>query len=146
MAGYWNQPEATAETIDPEGWLRTGDVGEMDGAGYVYVRDRLKDMIITGGENVYAVEVESVLALHPGVGEVAVIGTPDARWGEAVTAVIVPRGNATVTARALAAWARGQLAGYKTPRRVIFVDALPRNPSGKVLKRVLRHTYGATTA
>ncbi len=146
MAGYWNQPEATAETIDPDGWLRTGDVGEMDGAGYVYVRDRLKDMIITGGENVYAVEVESVLALHPGVGEVAVIGTPDARWGEAVTAVIVPRGNATVTARALAAWARGQLAGYKTPRRVIFVDALPRNPSGKVLKRVLRHTYGATTA
>jgi long-chain acyl-CoA synthetase len=143
MAGYWNQPEATAKTLDRDGWLRTGDIGELDDAGYLHVRDRLKDMIITGGENVYAAEVESVLARHPSVGEVAVIGTPDARWGEAVTAVIVLRGNAPLAPQALTAWARTQLAGYKTPRRVIFVDALPRNPSGKVLKRVLRDTHGA---
>jgi len=144
MAGYWNQPDTTARTIDRDGWLHTGDVGEMDDAGYLYVRDRIKDMIITGGENVYAAEVESVLADHPDVAEVAVIGTPHPKWGEAVTAVVVPRPGATIESEALSSWARVRLAGYKTPRRVIVADALPRNPSGKVLKRVLRQTYGAT--
>ena len=134
MLGYWQRPDATAETLR-HGWLHTGDLGRMDGRGYLYLLDRAKDMIITGGSNVYAVEVEAVLAGEEGVRDVAVVGVPDRTWGELVVAVVV--GDPAVEAR-LAERCRRQLAGYKQPRRFAFVDALPRNSYGKVLKRELR--------
>ncbi|EOM74988.1 acyl-CoA synthetase [Rhodococcus rhodnii] len=140
MAGYWRNPEATARAIDEDGWFHTGDLGRVDEDGYVYVIDRIKDMIITGGENVYPAEVESVLYDHPAVAEVAVIGLPDDTWGESVTAVVAT-GGADLDLDDLARFARERLAGYKVPRRLEFVDALPRNPSGKILKFVLRENY-----
>jgi acyl-CoA synthetase (AMP-forming)/AMP-acid ligase II len=142
MRAYWNRPEATAEALRG-GWLHTGDAGRLDDEGFLYLADRIKDMIISGGENVYPREVEDVIAALPEVADVAVIGVPDDRWGEAVKAVIVPAPAATLTAEALIAWCRSQLAGYKAPRSVDFVDALPRNASGKVLKTVLREPYWA---
>ncbi|RAY12781.1 fatty acid--CoA ligase [Actinomadura craniellae] len=140
--GYWRNPEATAEAFLPGGWLRTGDAGSLDADGYLYLHDRLKDMIISGGENVYPAEVESVLAGHPGVLESAVIGVPSDRWGEVPHAVVVRRPGAPEVAEAeLISWLRDRLAHYKCPAAVTFVDALPRNASGKVLKRELRRPW-----
>ncbi|MBX3593400.1 long-chain-fatty-acid--CoA ligase [Sphingomonas sp.] len=141
MLGYWNLPQATVETITPEGWVRTGDAGYLDADGYLFLCDRIKDMIISGGENIYPIEVENVLASHPAVAEVAVIGVPDDRWGETVKAVVVPKDGASVTAEALIAYARNAIAGYKVPRSVDFVGQLPRNSAGKILKRELRAPY-----
>jgi acyl-CoA synthetase (AMP-forming)/AMP-acid ligase II len=135
MTGYWRGPELTADTL-VDGWLRTGDMGRMDERGYVYVVDRKKDMIITGGENVYPREVEEALHGHPAVQEAAVIGVPDDVWGEAVHAIVVPA--AETSAEELIAFCRERLAHYKCPRTVELREALPRTPSGKVLKRALR--------
>jgi acyl-CoA synthetase (AMP-forming)/AMP-acid ligase II len=146
MAGYWNMPEATAEAITPGGWLRTGDVGRVDDEGYLYIEDRVKDMIITGGENVYSAEVERVLRQHPDVAEVAVIGVPDEKWGETVKAVVVPAPGAAPDEAALIAFTRDRLAHYKCPTSVSMVPALPRNPTGKVLKRQLRSILLLTPA
>jgi long-chain acyl-CoA synthetase len=142
--GYWGQPEETGKLYTGDGWLRTGDAGYLDSEGYLFVTDRIKDMIVTGGENVYPIEVEQVLAAHPDVADVAVIGTPDEQWGEAVTAVVVRRDGAGANAAELREFARGQLAGYKLPKRIEFASTLPRSASGKVLKRELRATYSAT--
>jgi acyl-CoA synthetase (AMP-forming)/AMP-acid ligase II len=141
MSGYWNRPEATAETIRPDGWLRTGDAGFMNEDGYFFVHDRVKDMIVSGGENVYPAEVENAILGCPGVADAAVISVPDARWGEAVKAVVVPAPGETPDPQAIIAWARQRIAGYKTPKSVDFVSALPRNASGKVLRRELRRPY-----
>ncbi|MGV9711522.1 acyl-CoA synthetase [Gordonia sp. NPDC003424] len=143
MAGYWNRPEATAAAIDEDGWFHTGDVGREDDDGYIFVIDRVKDMVITGGENVYPAEVESVLYSHPAVAEVAIVGLPDDKWGEAVTAVIATAPDSAVTLAELREFASGRLAGYKLPLRLEFLDALPRNPSGKVLKYQLRERFGS---
>ena len=136
--GYWNNPEATAAAIDPEGWLHTGDVASADEDGYYWIVDRVKDLVITGGENVYPAEVENVLYDHGGVAEVAVIGLPDERWGETVVAVVVPRPGETVSVEELRDFARDRLARFKLPTRVELVSELPRTASGKVLKYVLR--------
>ncbi|MET7392045.1 AMP-binding protein [Dactylosporangium sp. NPDC005572] len=135
--GYWNAPEATAQTLRA-GQMSTGDGGYVDEAGYLYLTDRIKDMIITGGENVFCPEVEAVLAAHPAVTEVAVIGLPDATWGQRVHAVLVTAPGADTTPEDLDAWCRERLAGYKRPRSYEFVAALPRNAVGKILKRELR--------
>jgi acyl-CoA synthetase (AMP-forming)/AMP-acid ligase II len=140
MVGYWRRPDATAEAIRG-GWFHTGDAGLMDADGFIFIKDRIKDMIVSGGENVYPAEIEALLASHPEIAEAAVIGVPDAKWGEAVKAVVVARPGSALTAEALIAWTGGRLAGYKRPRSVDFVDALPRNASGKLLKRVLREPY-----
>jgi long-chain acyl-CoA synthetase len=144
MAGYWKNPAATAATITDDGWLKSGDAGYFDADGYLYLRDRIKDMIVSGGENVYPTEVENVLMTHPEVGDVAVIGVPDDRWGEAVKAVVVPAvPGIEPDTDGLLAFARARLAGYKLPKSVDFVEVLPRNPSGKLLKRELREPYWA---
>lgn len=142
MLGYWKLPEATASTMK-DGWVATGDIGYMDEDGYVYMYDRAKDMIITGGENVYPAEVESGIYGHPDVQEVAVIGVPDAKWGEAVKAVCVPKPGHTIDPDSIIGWARERLAGFKVPKSVDTIAALPRNPSGKILRRELRAPYWA---
>jgi acyl-CoA synthetase (AMP-forming)/AMP-acid ligase II len=139
MKGYLNRPDATDEAITEDGWFRTGDIGRVDEDGYIFVEDRLKDMIITGGENVYSIEVERVLAEHPAVAEVAVIGVPDEKWGEAVKAVVALEGE--VSEGDLIAWAAERLAKYKCPKTVDVVDALPRNPTGKIMKKDLRKPH-----
>ncbi|SHM61144.1 long-chain-fatty-acid--CoA ligase [Cryptosporangium aurantiacum] len=136
--GYHNQPDTTAALLDADGWLHTGDIGSLDAEGYLTISDRLKDMIITGGENVFPAEVEAVLADHPDVAGVAVVGRPDPTWGEAVVAVVVPQPGSTPDPDGLVAFARERLAGYKLPKSVDYVDALPLGPTGKVLKRELR--------
>jgi acyl-CoA synthetase (AMP-forming)/AMP-acid ligase II len=141
MRGYWNNPDATAATIDAEGWLRTGDAGYLDEDGYLYIHDRVKDMIISGGENVYPAEVENALYSHPKVADVAVIGVPDAKWGEAVKACVVVKTGEELGEAELIAHARTLIAGYKCPKSVDFIEALPRNPSGKILRRELRAPY-----
>lgn len=141
MRGYWRQPEATAAAIDADGWYRSGDAGWRDADGDLFIHDRVKDMIVSGGENVYPAEVENVIDGHPDVAEVAVIGVPDERWGEAVKAVIVPKPNAPRDADSIIAWARQRIGGFKVPKSVNFVDALPRNATGKVLRRALREQY-----
>ena len=141
MVGYWNLTEATAATISEDGWLRSGDAGYLDEDGYLYIHDRVKDMIVSGGENVYPAEVENAVFGCPGVAEVAVIGIPDARWGEAVKAVVVKREGADLTEADVIAWARKQIAGYKIPKSVDFIAAIPRNASGKILRRELREPY-----
>lgn len=141
MAGYWKRDEATRQVLSADGWFRSGDAGYFDDDGYLYLVDRVKDMIVTGGENVYPAEVERVLALHPDVAEVAVIGTPCSKWGEQVTAVIVPTRPDHADAATIVAAARESLAGYKLPKRVYFTDELPRNATGKVLRRNLRELY-----
>jgi acyl-CoA synthetase (AMP-forming)/AMP-acid ligase II len=145
MLGYWNQPEATQAAVTDDGWFRSGDAGSVDSDGYLYIRDRVKDMIISGGENVYPAEVESVLMGHPAVADVAVIGVPDDRWGETVKAVVVPSAERDDDPDALElellAWSRERLAGYKCPTSVDWAEMLPRNPSGKILKRDLRAPY-----
>ncbi|MDN5918480.1 MAG: long-chain fatty acid--CoA ligase [Pseudonocardia sp.] len=135
MDGYWQRPEATAEVLDAQGWFHSGDVATVDEDGYVRIVDRLKDMIISGGENVYPAEVESAVHDFPGVAECAVVGMPDERWGEVGRAVVVPSPGAFVDPDALLAFLRERLAGYKVPRSVVFSGALPRTPSGKIRKR-----------
>jgi acyl-CoA synthetase (AMP-forming)/AMP-acid ligase II len=137
LSGYWRNPEAT-QTSFVDGWFRSGDVGVWDEDGYLYIVDRKKDMILTGGENVYPREVEEVLYEHPAVVEAAVLGAPDPKWGEKVVAVICARPGQPVTGADLVAFCRARIASYKKPRHVVFIDALPRNASGKVLKRELR--------
>jgi len=138
MLGYLDDPAATREAIDPGGWLHTGDVGHLDPDGYLTITDRLKDMYICGGFNVYPAEVEQVLVRLEGVAEAAVVGIPDGRLGEVGRAYLVPRPGCTLDAEAVLAWCRPRLANYKLPRQVVFRDSLPRNPSGKTLKRLLR--------
>jgi acyl-CoA synthetase (AMP-forming)/AMP-acid ligase II len=142
MSGYWRRPDATAETLR-HGWLHTGDLGTLGADGVLRLLDRTKDMIISGGSNVYAVEVEAVLSAHPDVADVAVVGLPDDTWGELVVAVVVPREGATLDEGGLEAHCRSCLAGYKLPRRWVRAEALPRNAYGKVLKRELRTSLGA---
>jgi acyl-CoA synthetase (AMP-forming)/AMP-acid ligase II len=146
MAGYFKLPQATAETLDSDGWLRTGDAGFIDADGYLYIRDRVKDMIITGGENVYPVEVENAIREHPAVAEVAVIGVADDKWGELVTAVIVPKPGSAPEPSAIIAWARERIASFKAPKRIEFISALPRNAQGKILRRELRDQFRSTKA
>jgi acyl-CoA synthetase (AMP-forming)/AMP-acid ligase II len=141
MGGYWGQPQATAAAITPDGWLRSGDGGHMDADGYVYVTDRIKDMIISGGENIYPAEIERVLAEHPSIGDVAVIGVPDERWGEVPKAVVVAAPAASVDIEQVLAYCREHLASFKCPKSIDVVDALPRNPTGKILKKDLRKPY-----
>jgi long-chain acyl-CoA synthetase len=141
MKGYWHNPEATAATIGPDGWLRTGDVAYFDADGFVYLHDRVRDMIVTGGENVYPAEVENALMSHPAVADCAVFGVPSQRWGEAVKAVVVLSPGKAVTPDELISFARGRIAGYKVPRSVDFAGGLPRNPTGKVLKKELREPH-----
>ncbi|HUZ11616.1 MAG TPA: long-chain-fatty-acid--CoA ligase [Caulobacteraceae bacterium] len=141
MKGYWNRPEATAEAIDADGWFRSGDAGYFDADGYLYVHDRVKDMIVSGGENVYPAEVENALFSHPAVADAAVIGVPDERWGEAVKAIVVLKAGAAADPPGIIAHCRERIGGYKLPKSVDFVEALPRNPSGKVLRRELRKPY-----
>ncbi|MGH3495920.1 MAG: long-chain-fatty-acid--CoA ligase [Nocardioidaceae bacterium] len=141
--GYWRRPEETAVAVTPDGWLRTGDAGYVDGDGYLFLTDRIKDMIVTGAENVYPVDVENVLAGHPDVADVAVIGVPDDTWGETVKAVVVRRQGSHVGEAELLEFAHDRLAGFKRPRSVDFVADLPRNATGKLLKRVLREPYWA---
>ncbi|HSE93740.1 MAG TPA: long-chain-fatty-acid--CoA ligase [Methylomirabilota bacterium] len=139
--GYWNRPDETARTLTPDGWLRTGDAGFLDAEGYLFLTDRVKDMIISGGENVYPAEVENALSEHPDVADVAVIGVPDETWGETVKAIVVPKPGVTPRAEDIIAFTRVRLAHYKCPTSVDFARALPRNPSGKLLKRELREPY-----
>jgi acyl-CoA synthetase (AMP-forming)/AMP-acid ligase II len=141
MMGYWNNPDATGETITRDGWLRTGDAGYIDAEGYLFLTDRVKDMIVSGGENVYPIEVENVLAAHPAIADVAVIGVPDARWGETVKAVVVLKPGACAEPAELIGFCRDRIAHFKCPTSVDFIDVVPRNPSGKVLKRELREPY-----
>lgn len=139
MAGYWGKPELTAQAVR-DGWMHTGDGGYLDEDGYLYIVDRLKDMIITGGENVYSAEVENAVAAHPSVASCAVIGVPDDHWGERVHAVIVLKPGQTATQEEIRAHAKTLIAGYKAPRSVEFIEAMPLSPAGKILKRELRAT------
>jgi long-chain acyl-CoA synthetase len=141
MLGYWQKPDETAATILDGGWLRTGDAGFLDDEGYLFLHDRIKDMIVSGGENIYPAEVENVLLAVVGVADAAVIGVPDATWGETVKAIVVLSPGAAVSAERIIAFCRDRLAHYKCPTSVEFVAALPRNPSGKILKRELREPY-----
>ena len=135
--------EATGATIDANGWLRTGDAGYLDADGYLYIHDRVKDMIISGAENIYPAEVESAIYGHPSVAEVAVIGVPDDKWGEVVKAVVALKPGAEADADAIIAFARTRIAAFKAPKSVDFIDALPRNASGKILRKDLREPYWA---
>lgn len=141
MVGYWNLPDATKKTVGADGWLRTGDAGYMDEDGYLYIHDRIKDMIISGGENVYPAEVESALSFHPDIAEVAVVGVPDETWGEAVKAIVVLKPGKEASATDIMRFARERIAGYKSPKSIDFIPALPRNGSGKILRRELRDPY-----
>jgi long-chain acyl-CoA synthetase len=141
MVGYWRRPEATVEAITSDGWLRTGDVGRLDEEGYLFILDRAKDTIISGGENIYPAEVENAIFGHPDVADVAVIGIPSERWGEEVMAIIVPRAGREVDLSSVTAWTRERIAHFKAPKRIALVAELPRNAGGKVLKRVLREPY-----
>jgi len=141
MKGYWNMPEETAKSIVKGGWFRSGDAGYFDKDGYVYIFDRVKDMIVSGGENVYPAEVENALMAHPAIADVAVIGVPDEKWGEVPMALVVRKPDTTVTEQEIISFARERLAGFKTPKTVGWIDALPRNPSGKILKKILREPY-----
>ncbi|MCW0212491.1 MAG: long-chain-fatty-acid--CoA ligase [Pseudonocardia sp.] len=143
MSGYWRRPDATTSAITPDGWLRSGDGGHVDEDGYVYVTDRIKDMIISGGENIYPAEIERVLAEHPAVADVAVIGVPDDRWGEVPKAIVVAAPGAQVDQDEILAFCRDQLASFKCPKTVDVLDELPRNPTGKILKKDLRAPYWA---
>jgi len=140
MLGYWNKPEVTAATVR-DGWMHTGDGGRMDEDGYLYVVDRLKDMIITGGENVYSVEVERAISLHPAVAVCAVIGVPDPQWGELVHALIVKKPGANLEAQEVIDHCKAHIANYKCPRRISFVDEMPMSGAGKILKRQLRAPF-----
>jgi fatty-acyl-CoA synthase len=140
MKGYWNRPDATAETI-VDGWLHTGDMARMDQDGFFYIMDRKKDMIISGGENIYPAEVENALLAHPAIADVGVIGYPHEKWGEAVRAVVVLKKGEAMTEEELMAWCQGRIGRYRIPKSVVFTDSLPRTPTGKILKRVLRDQF-----
>jgi acyl-CoA synthetase (AMP-forming)/AMP-acid ligase II len=140
MKGYWNRPDATSEAIR-DGWLYTGDAATMDEDGYVYIRDRKKDMIISGGENIYPAEIEQVLQHLPQVKEVAVIGQPSVKWGESPIAIVVLKDGAALSAEDVIGYCRGRVAKFKLPRGVEFVRELPRNPIGKVQKHILRQQF-----
>ena len=140
MKGYWKLDEATRKSIRGE-WFHTGDAGYMDDKGYLFIHDRVKDMIVSGGENIYPAEIENALFEHPAVADVAVIGVPDERWGESVKAFVVRKKDANLSEGELITFARERIAGYKVPRSVDFIDALPRNPTGKILKRELRKPF-----
>ena len=141
MIGYWKLPEATAKTVTYDGWIRTGDACYLDEDGYLFIHDRMKDMIITGGENVYPAEVESAIYGHPAIAEVAVIGVPDEKWGEAVKAVCVPKPGAEIDEADVIAWTRAKIAAFKVPKTIDIIAALPRNASGKILRKDLRAPY-----
>ena len=141
MKGYWKMPEATAEAIVDGGWFRSGDAGYLDADGYLYIHDRVKDMIVSGGENVYPAEVENVLMSHPGIADVAVIGVPHEKWGETVKAMVVKVPGSDVSEQAIIDFTRERLAKFKCPTSVDWLDMLPRNPSGKVLKKDLRAPF-----
>jgi long-chain acyl-CoA synthetase len=141
MAGYWRKDAETAGTIDSDGWLRTGDAGYLDAEGYLYLHDRIKDMIVSGGENIYPAEVENVLLAHPAVADAAVIGVPDEKWGETVKGIVVLTPGARLDESGIISHCRDNLAHYKSPTSVEAVEVLPRNPSGKLLKRELRAPY-----
>jgi len=141
MKGYWNKPDATAKAVCNERWFSTGDAGFFDAEGYLYIHDRVKDMIVSGGENIYPAEVENAVMGHPGVADVAVIGVPDPKWGEAVKAIVVKKQGVEPSPAEIIAYARERIAGYKLPKSVDFIDVLPRNPSGKVLRKDLRAPY-----
>jgi len=141
MKGYLGKPEETAKVITADGWFRTGDMGRVDEGGFVFVEDRLKDMIISGGENIYSVEVERALTDHPAVLDAAVFGIPDEKWGESVKAVVELSAGQQVTPEELIAWCRDRLAHYKCPRSIDIMTELPRNPTGKLLKKDLRKPY-----
>ena len=141
MKGYWKMPEETAKSIDADGWFRSGDAGFLDADGYLYIHDRVKDMIVSGGENVYPAEVENVLMACPGVADVAVIGVPHEKWGETAKAIVVRKPGSEVTEQEIIDYARERLARFKCPTTVDWADALPRNPSGKLLKKDLRAPF-----
>lgn len=143
MLGYWGDPSATADVLLDDGWFRTGDAGRFDDDGYLYLADRIKDMIISGGDNVYPAEIERVLVEHPAVGEVAVVGVPHPRWGESPKAVIVPAAVKVVDGDEILDFCRARLARFKCPTVVEVVTELPRTATGKVLKRALRHQVPA---
>ena len=140
MVGYWKRPDATAMALR-DGWLHTGDIGTMDAEGFVTIRDRMKDMLISGGENVYPAEVENMLLGHPALADAAVIGLPSTQWGEVPLAVVVAKKGASLSEAELLDWCKGRLAGFKLPKAAVIVAEIPRNPSGKILKRVLREQY-----
>ena len=144
--GYWRDPDASEAAFADGGWYRTGDIASLSADGYLTILDRAKDMIISGGENIYPAEVEAVLAGHPAVADVAVVGLPDARWGEAVHAVIIPARDSAATPEQIIAWSREQLAHFKCPKSAEFVTTLPRTTTGKVLKRELRQQLATPTA
>jgi acyl-CoA synthetase (AMP-forming)/AMP-acid ligase II len=141
MKGFLGKPEATADVVRADGWFRTGDLGKVDDEGFLFVEDRIKDMIISGGENIYSPEIERILAEHPSVMEVAIIGVPHERWGETVKAVVSLKPDTTATEQELIAYCREHLAAYKCPTSVDILEALPRNPTGKIMKRDLRKPY-----
>ena len=141
MLGYWKDTEGTAAAYVGGDWFRTGDIGYFDDDGFLYIHDRVKDMIVSGGENVYPAEIENVLMKHPGIADVAVIGVPDERWGEAGKAIVVRAAGTDSTAEEIIVFARDQLAAFKVPKSVDFVDEIPRNPSGKMLKKELRAPF-----
>ena len=138
---YWNLPEETKKTIDTDGWLRTGDAGYLDDDGYLYIHDRVKDMVISGGENIYPAEVEDAIFSHENIADVAVIGIPDDKWGEAIMAFVVAKGGAELSEVEVIEFAKSRIARFKCPKSVKFVAALPRNASGKILRRELREPY-----
>ncbi|MEU0395308.1 hypothetical protein ABZ208_21460 [Streptomyces sp. NPDC006208] len=140
MRGYWNRPEDTAAVISPDGWFRTGDLGDTDTDGDLRIVDRIKDLIIRGGYNVYPGEVEEVLYEHPDIIEAAVIGVPDDHYGEEVAALVAARPGSELGAAEVSSWTRERLSAYKVPRIIRFVDALPKGPSGKILKRSIDRT------
>jgi acyl-CoA synthetase (AMP-forming)/AMP-acid ligase II len=140
MKGYWNRPEDTAEALK-DGWLYTGDIARMDEDGYLYIMDRKKDMIISGGENIYPAEIEDSLRRHPKVADVGVIGFPDEKWGEAVKAIMVVKQGEELTESELIEWCQGEIGRFKIPKKVVFTDAIPRTPTGKILKRLLREQF-----
>jgi len=140
MKGYWNRPKDSAEALR-DGWLHTGDIARMDEDGYLYIMDRKKDMIISGGENIYPAEVEDALRDHPSVADVAVIGFPHERWGEAVKAIIALKQGERLTERELVEWCQGRIGKFKIPKQVVFTDSIPRTPTGKILKRILREQF-----
>lgn len=141
MTGYWKREDSNAEAFDSEGYFRSGDAGYLDEEGYLYIQDRIKEMIVSGGENIYPAEVENAIAGHPAVQDVAVIGVPDDRWGEAVKAIIACKPGMSADAAEIIAYARERIAGYKLPKSVDFVASIPRNASGKILRRDLRQPY-----
>jgi len=140
MKGYWQNEEATAEALR-DGWLHTGDIAYRDEDGFLYIADRKKDMIISGGENIYPAEIESVIFGHPKVADVAIIGMPDQEWGESVKAVVVPKKDVTLAPEEIVEYCRGKIAKYKIPKAIVFTDVLPRNAAGKILKRILREKF-----